>query len=267
MISTGSIGVFDSGLGGLTVLSELVQRFPGEDFVYLGDTARLPYGSRSPKVIQQYALKCVRFLESHQVKCIVVACNTVSSSALDFLRAQTELPIYGVIEPGVKAALERTRNNQVLVLATPSTVRSEGYPKAFHKLSPETGVEQIACPLFVPLVEAGWWDHSITTDTIAAYLDMAKSNYYDVVVLGCTHYPILKPQIERVIGHGIPLVHGATYLADQLESVLSKSRGRVGTIRYFSTDAVDPEWPMVRRLIKNQIGGSEAPSFEWIDIA
>lgn len=259
------IGVFDSGLGGLTVLEELRRALPREDFVYLGDVARLPYGTKSGNVVRRYAQRCVDFLLGQPVKAVIIACNTATAVALQAVREQAEVPVYGVIHAGAFAGGEATRNGKVLVLATESTVRSEAYLKAFHTLSVRTEVEQIACPLLVPLAEAGWFDHPITKEVIRTYLDQAKGKDYDTIVLGCTHYPLLLASFRAIVGEETRLVHSGAALAAELEEELKRrslvqSAGAGGTVKFFTTDPVSSHVPIVSSLFGNAV------EFELVDL-
>ena len=188
------IGVFDSGLGGLTVLNELVRHNPNLEIVYFGDTARVPYGSHSKDTITRYACQDVRFLLSQGVQAIVVACGTVSANALDHLHMVFDVPILGVIEPAVKAAVSSTKTNSIAIIGTVATIKSGAYEKLILSLSPDVKVTNIACPLLVPLVENGFlWDDPITMATCQRYLDPIAESDVDTVIMGCTHYPFLKP--------------------------------------------------------------------------
>lgn len=227
------IGVFDSGLGGLTVLKALVARLPEESFLYLGDLARLPYGTKSPEVVQEYARRCVAVLESHDVKGIVVACNTATASALPQLRKASRVPVWGVIEAGVTAAAEVTRGG-VLVLATEGTVRSQAYVEAFRRRDATVRVEQIACPLLVPLVEEGWFDHEVTKIVLREYLSKAGSFSYDTILLGCTHYPLLEKAIRSLVVDKA-VVHGGSALAAEVEAKFPRAAGK-GALRFLVTD-------------------------------
>jgi len=259
------IGVFDSGLGGLTVLEELRRALPREDFVYLGDVARLPYGTKSGNVVRRYAQRCVDFLLGQPVKAVIIACNTATAVALESVREQTQVPVYGVIHAGAFAGQEATSNGRILVLATESTVRSEAYLRAFHSLSDKNLVEQIACPLLVPLAEAGWFDHPITKEVIRTYLAQAKHKDYDTVVLGCTHYPLLLPSFRAVMGEEVRLVHSGAALARELEQELTRrslvqSGGAPGKLRFFTTDPVSSHVPIVSTLFGSSV------EFELVDL-
>jgi len=255
------IGVFDSGLGGLTVLRALKQALPSEDFLYLGDVARLPYGSKSQGVVREYAQQCVDFLVPQPVKAVVIACNTASAMALDGL-SSPGVPVFGVVEPGVQAGLRTAPRRGVLVLATHSTVKSEAYLKAFAQAAPELLVEQLACPLLVPLAEEGWFDHPVTEQVIAHYLSAVDLRRFDAIVLGCTHFPLLEPSLRRVISPDVTIVHGGGVLAEQVESVLrakdllNPSR-EVGSVRLWTTDRVSTHLPLfadwVGQIAENRV--------------
>src|ERR1700729_3234091 len=197
MASAAPLGVFDSGLGGLTVVRALREVLPDEDIVYLGDTARVPYGTKGPATVVKYALGCARHLVGRGVKAIVIACNTVSTVAPDRLRIELDLPVYGVIEPGARAAVAATRNGKIGVLATAATIASGAYPRAVSAISTRAETVGQAAPLLVPLAEEGWTDGEVPRLAVRRYLEpLAKANV-DVVVLGCTHYPLLRVVIEH----------------------------------------------------------------------
>jgi glutamate racemase len=221
------IGVFDSGVGGLTVLRELRRRLPHEDFVYLGDTARLPYGTKSPGSIRQYSLQAARLLHERGVKCLVVACNTASAVALDALAAEfAPVPVLGVLEPGAAAACRATRSGRIAVLATEGTVRGGAYQAAIARMRPDAVVTARACPLFVALAEEGWTDGPIVEGVIHRYLDevfaASPAATPDTLVLGCTHFPVLAPALRKVLGDGIAIVDSAATTAAALAEVLQQ---------------------------------------------
>ncbi|HWJ05101.1 MAG TPA: glutamate racemase [Steroidobacteraceae bacterium] len=224
------IGVFDSGVGGLTVLRALLERLPHEDFVYLGDTARLPYGTKSPGSIRQYSLQAARRLHERGVKCLVVACNTASAAALDVLTAEfAPVPVLGVLEPGAAAACRATRNERIAVLATESTVRGGAYQAAIVRRLPHAVVSAQACPLFVALAEEGWTDGPVVEGVMHRYLDDlfvagAEATHPDTLLLGCTHFPVFASTLARVLGPGIAIVDSAATTASSLAEVLA-SRG------------------------------------------
>jgi glutamate racemase len=219
-----AIGVFDSGLGGLTVVKELIHHLPNERIVYFGDTARVPYGTKSGETIIRYSREIVRVLLKHKVKMVVVACNTASSLALDVLKKEFDVPVLGVIEPGVKKASEVTRNNKVGIIATSSTVKSGKYAKKIVQLNKNIVVTSQACPLFVPLVEEGWFDHAVTYQVARQYLGDMKKRKIDTLILGCTHYPLLKGVLRRVMGPNVQLVDSAQEVALQVKELLTKTR-------------------------------------------
>lgn len=260
------IGVFDSGLGGLSVLNELRKTLPAENFLYLGDVARLPYGTKSPAVVARYALHCLRFLEAQGVKLVVVACNTASASALETLRAEASVDVVGVIEPGVRAGLEASQSGRVLVLATPSTVKSGAYTEGFREQRSGIQVEQLACPLLVPLAEEGWFDHPVTVNVIDDYLSRVSDPGFDVVVLGCTHYPLLAESFRKALPEGKRLVHGAAWLAREVrerlraKGLLNADDGVPGTLRFLSTDHVHGAAPIVSALFGAPV------AFELVDL-
>lgn len=222
MISTARpIGVFDSGVGGLTVVSALMRRLPGESILYLGDTARLPYGDKSSRTVRRYTHRNVDFLLGRGVKAVVVACNTASALALRDL--DFALPIWGVIEPGAAAAVAATRG-KTGVIATEATIRSDAYARAIRRLDPTIEVTSRACPLFVPLVEEGWHDDPISEQIAERYLSSLLDAEIDTLVLGCTHYPLLKPVLRRVAGKGVRLVDSAETVAREVARGLDAER-------------------------------------------
>jgi glutamate racemase len=216
------IGVFDSGVGGLTVFRAIERRLPNESLIYLGDTARIPYGTRSPATVQRYALEDAAFIQSKNVKAIVIACNTASAVAAERLNSECAIPVIGVIEPGARRAVKQTRSGYVGVIATEATVASGAYEQAM--LRERSGLEIIsrACPLFVPLAEEGWLDHPVTRQVAEEYLAELRHSNLDTLVLGCTHYPILRPVIEAVMGNNTSYVDSGEAVADELASLLEE---------------------------------------------
>lgn len=202
------IGIFDSGIGGITVLREVLSLVPDVDVVYLGDCARLPYGTKSPKTIIRYSIQCGRFLASKDIDMLVVACNTASSHALPALEEALHIPVIGVVASGSRAAID-AGGRRIGVIGTPSTIRSGSYESALRALNPEVRVFSQACPLFVPLVEEGWFDDTVTEQVAHRYLDGLIGSGIDTLLLGCTHYPLLKDVIRRVAGDGIGIVDSA----------------------------------------------------------
>ncbi len=214
------IGVFDSGVGGLTVLRSLIARLPNEHTVYLGDTARVPYGTRSGEVVTRYALLNARYLAAQGIKALVVACNTVSAHSLPQLAAALPIPVLGVIEPGAQAAAARTRGGSIAVLGTPATIASGAYQAALRRLAPLATVVARACPLFVPLAEEGWTEGEVPRLVAERYLGDLRRSGIDTAVLGCTHYPLLAGAIGEVLGPRIALVDSAEATAAAVEELL-----------------------------------------------
>ncbi|MFA5087902.1 MAG: glutamate racemase [Candidatus Omnitrophota bacterium] len=217
-----AIGVFDSGLGGLTVVKELMRHLPYENIVYFGDTARVPYGTKSRESIIQFSKENVAVLLRHQVKMIVVACNTSSSLALPALKKTFDLPIVGVLDAGAKKAVALTRTRRVGVIATPATINSRAYPAKISRLDHSVKIWGQACPLFVPLAEEGWFDKEVTYAVAREYLDELKRARVDTLILGCTHYPLLKPVLKKVMGEKVVLVDSAEAVAAEVKELLNK---------------------------------------------
>jgi glutamate racemase len=203
------LGVFDSGIGGLTVARALFERLPRESVIYFGDTARVPYGPKSPDTVRRYSAEILAFLVQRGVKAVVVACNTSTAHALDSLREQAPVPVIGVIEPGARAAVQATTSGRIGVIGTAGTVASGAYERAILALKPDARVTAVPCPLFVPLVEEGWFDHPATELIAREYLAPLAAAGIDTLVLGCTHYPLLKPLLARVLGPGVRLIDSA----------------------------------------------------------
>lgn len=219
--SSDPIGVFDSGVGGLTVVKELSYEVPSENIVYFGDTARLPYGIKSKETIIKFSLENVLFLLRQNVKLIVIACNTVSSIALSVLKRHFKVPIIGVIEPGIKQAFAGTKPQFIGVIGTRATIRSGAYERAMRKLKPSIKVISKECPLFVPLAEEGWLNEKVTLDVATHYLEVFKKNEVDTLILGCTHYPILRATIQKVVGKNVRLIDSAKAVALEVKKVLA----------------------------------------------
>ncbi len=200
------IGVFDSGVGGLTVVKRLISALPNESIVYFGDTARVPYGSKSNDTVIEYSIQNTKFLLQKNVKTVVVACNTASSIAIDVLKKQFDIPIIGMIEPGSISAISNTRNKKIGVIGTRATINNHAYRNQLHKIDESLIVFEKACPLFVPLAEEGWVDHKATYEIADEYLKELKQSDIDTLILGCTHYPILSKVIQEVIGKNVKLI-------------------------------------------------------------
>jgi glutamate racemase len=215
------IGMFDSGLGGLTVANALMRRMPAESLLYFGDTARVPYGPKSPDTVRRYALQIGEWLVSQGVKCIVVACNTATAHALDVLQSSLPVPVIGVVEPGARAAVRASRIGPIGVIGTSGTIASGAYTRAIQQQSPGTTVLAAACPLFVPLVEEGWVDHPASRLIAHEYLASMRDAQVDTLVLGCTHYPLLAPLLAAEMGPGVRLIDSAEETAVEVERVLA----------------------------------------------
>jgi glutamate racemase len=239
-LSESAIGIFDSGVGGLTVLKAILHRFPGEEVIYLGDTARVPYGTKSPSTVLRYSLEAAAFLVAERVKMLVVACNTASAVALPALVERFSLPVVGVIEPGARRAVSITRNRRVGVIGTEGTVKSGAYAKALQALDPRIEVFSTPCPLFVPLVEEGWAEHTVAQLAAREYLAPLLAQGIDTLVLGCTHYPLLKKTLRGVLGDGVALVDSAEETARSVEAILQSQHlrrsGEPRGPRFFVTD-------------------------------
>lgn len=216
------VGVFDSGVGGLTVAREIMRNLPSEKIVYFGDTARVPYGSKSKETVIRYSRQIIRFLQEQQVKAIVVACNTASAFALDTVRNEFDIPIIGVIESGAKVAAARTRNKRVGIIGTVGTVGSGIHAQYLKKLDPEITVFGKACPLFVPLVEEGWLHDPVTVEVASRYLKELQDKDVDTLILGCTHYPLIRSTIRQVMGEEVCLVNPAYETALELGKLLEE---------------------------------------------
>lgn len=231
------IGVFDSGIGGLTVLKDLMALFPGVDMVYLGDSARLPYGTKSSKTIVRYSLQCARFLVSKGIDLLVVACNTASAHSIAALRDEFRIPVIGVIETGARAAIA-TGADRIGVIGTSSTIRSGAYEKTIKDLRPQISVVSVACPLFVPLVEEGWFDDAVTELVARRYLAAFDGSDIGALLLGCTHYPLLKGLLGRVMGPHAAIVDSALSTAKAVEAQYGENLmgGGQGDVVYYLSD-------------------------------
>ncbi|MCI8483739.1 MAG: glutamate racemase [Lachnospiraceae bacterium] len=241
------IGVFDSGVGGLTVAREIMRQLPQESIIYFGDTARVPYGSKSKETIVRYSRQIIHFLESKGVKAIVVACNTASAFALEEIRPEMRMPIIGVVKPGAKVAAESTVNGRIGVIGTEGTVGSQIYTEMIHRHNPNAVVLGKACPLFVPLVEEGWLKDPVTIEVAKRYLATFQESEIDTLILGCTHYPLLRSTIREIMGDEVNLVNPAYETAQGLKCLLeqnqlandSKEQKTFATYRFFVSDAAE----------------------------
>jgi len=217
-----AIGVFDSGIGGLTVVRALMERLPFENIVYFGDTARVPYGIKSVETINRYALQITEFLLKKDVKLLIVACNTMAAVAYQAIRDLSSVPVLEVIEASAKSAAELTRNKSIGVIGTPATINSNAYARAIHLLDNDARIFSQACPLFVPLVEEGWFDHQATRLIAEDYLKPVIAEQIDTLVLGCTHYPLLKPLLQEIVGTDVRLIDSAEAMAAITADLLDK---------------------------------------------
>ncbi len=239
------IGVFDSGVGGLTVAKELFHQLPNEDIIYFGDTARVPYGIKSRETVIRFSIENILFLLKQDVKLICVACNTVSSVALPEIKNHFRVPLVGVITPAVREAVYATQNKKVGVIGTKGTINSRTYENEIRQLDTEVNVTAVACPLFVPLVEEGWTKGDVVVDIVRKYLEPLKQARGDTVILGCTHYPLLKPVIEEVMGGGVALIDSAKQVAIEVKKILSgenmlNKENHRGKHKFYVSD--NPEW-------------------------
>jgi glutamate racemase len=240
-VSWQAVGIFDSGVGGLTVLREITRVLPQEDTIYFGDTARVPYGTKSPETVTRYAHEITSFLVRRDIKLLVVACNTASAVALPSLKRQFSIPVVGVIEPGARRAVEVSRSGRIGVIGTAGTIRSSAYTRAIKRLNPSAVVLTKACPLFVPLAEEGWVDNQVARLTAQSYLQELIDAGVDTLVLGCTHYPLLKPLIAEVMGSGVTLVDSAAETARTVAEILAQKQNlrpdsETGNHHYYVSD-------------------------------
>ncbi len=236
------IGVFDSGLGGLTVLKAIVERLPGEDTIYLGDTARFPYGIKSADTVVRYSEQNAAFLVDKGIKLLVVACNTASVNSLPVLKSRWDIPVVGVIEPGARAAAARTKSGRVGVIGTRATIDSGAYERSIGRLLPTAAVFGVPCPLFVSLAEEGWTDNDVADLVAGKYLAPFRGTGIDTLVLGCTHYPLLKSVIRNAVGSSISLIDSATETAKEVADVLEKLKWQGSSAsrtvrRFYVTDS------------------------------
>ncbi len=236
-----AIGIFDSGIGGLTVVKEIVAKLPLENIIYLGDTARVPYGIRSPETVTRYSFENTQFLLSQEIKMLVVACNTASAISLDAVKKEFPLPVIGVLEPGARAAVAATKTRKLGVIGTEATIASGAYEAALKKLAPDVEVHSLACPLFVSLAEEGWTDNDVAQLVARKYLSPLRGTGIDTLVLGCTHYPLFKSVIAQAIDPDIRLIDSATETAKEVEDVLEKLKWRIngsgeGVRKFYVTD-------------------------------
>jgi glutamate racemase len=256
------VGIFDSGIGGLTVARAIYERLPGESTIYFGDTARVPYGPKSPETVRRYSLEILHWLLEQGVKAVVVACNTSTAHALRALQEATAVPVIGVIKPGARAAIAVGNGGPIGVIGTAGTIGSNAYARALAALAPGLTVVQKACPLFVPLVEEGWFDHPATELVAAEYLAPMRDEGVRAVVLGCTHYPLLRPLLQRIMGPGAVLIDSGEATAEALETVLrDKSLAASGAVPSSHRFVVSDDEARFRlvgsRFIGERLAGAE----------
>lgn len=267
MPSTQPIGVFDSGVGGLTVVARIVELLPREDLIYFGDTARVPYGIRSPRVIREFSREIAAWLLENRVKAIVVACNTVSAVALPELRAACPVPVIGVVEAGARQAVEATRTGEVAVIGTASTVASRAYPQEVARLDAAVRTLSRACPLFVPMVEDGIVEGPVAEEVIRHYLGDIRQSRIDTLVLGCTHYPLLQPVMRQVLGSDLGIVDAALGTARDLARVLEQRdlatpNLEPGRRRFVFSDRTEAFQALARRIMPGFVGDMETVDVE-----
>jgi glutamate racemase len=253
------IGIFDSGVGGLTVFKEVITLLPHEDIIYLGDTARVPYGTRSPRTVMRYSQENARFLLQQGIKLLVVACNTSSAVSLPSLKEEHEIPVIGVITPGANRASEVTQNKRVGVIGTEGTVKSRAYEQTIRMIDQKISVISRACPLFVPLAEEGWVDTEVTRLTAESYLSPLRGEQIDTLVLGCTHYPLLEPVIREVMGDEVCLVNSAKETAKEVRIILDEEGlanpgKRNGSYRFYVTDNAKRFIKVGERFLGRRLG-------------
>ncbi|MBF0383137.1 MAG: glutamate racemase [Magnetococcales bacterium] len=263
------IGIFDSGVGGLTVLKELLDAFPHEHFIYLGDTARVPYGAKSARTVERYTIQVADFLIRRNVKGLVAACNTASALGIGALRAHCDTPVLGVIQPGCQQAMVsiNDKHSHIGVIGTRSTIASGAYPNTLALLEPQLKVSSLACPLFVPLVEEGWLDHDATIMIVEQNLAPFIKNPVDVLILGCTHYPVLKPVIGKILGKKTKLIDSAEAVAESLGKLFNNvirpaKKGEQQKVEFYVTDVADRFQEVAGRFLQ----GLAVDSVDMVDL-
>ena len=263
--SAAPIGVFDSGLGGLTVAHAIMRQLPSESLIYFGDTARVPYGPKSPDTVRRYSREISAFLIEQGVKAIVVACNTATAHALPALRDELKVPVIGVVEPGARAAVRATRTGHIGVIGTAGTIRSQAYVRAIHAENPDVRVTALACPLFVPLVEEGWTSHDATRLVAEEYLAPFVKDAIDTLVLGCTHHPLLKPLIGEIVGRSVRLIDSAEETAADARRMLAANALSAGDgegeYRFIASDDPQQFLTLGRRFLGSAIERVEVRTF------
>jgi len=264
---SGPIGIFDSGIGGLTVVKELTRLMPEQDLIYFGDTARVPYGTRSVKLIRQYALEDASFLKQYGIKTLIVACNTASAVAVDLLQDVLDIPVTGMIGPGVSAAVNKTENNRIGVIGTTATVNSMAYNMKIRELNSEVNVYGQPCPILVPLVEEGWINEEITRLTVRKYLEPLLLKNIDTIILGCTHFPVIRSLIQEEAGPDVTLIDSGQEAAKIVqtmigEDVKSESSGTVGRFQCYVSDIPDKFDEVGTRFLGKPLVNAERVDFD-----
>jgi glutamate racemase len=259
------VGIFDSGIGGLTVVRQLMQRLPRERIIYFGDSARVPYGTKSPETVTRFSIENARFLVRREVKYLVVACNTASAMALPVLQRRFDVPMIGVIEPGARAAVAATKNKRIGVIGTVGTIASGAYERMILALDPACTVVEVPCPLFVPLAEEGWTTGAVAEGVAHVYLDPLRESGIDTLILGCTHYPLLKETIARVMGPAVGLIDTAEETVRLVRDELSRREllrpgGEAGDYRFFVSDI-----PAQFSAVGGRFLGQPIRQVEWVD--
>ena len=269
-LSNAPIGVFDSGVGGLTVAREIMRQIPNEKIVYFGDTARVPNGRKSKQTVTKYSKQIVRFLKEQHVKAIVAACNTASAYALDEIERELDIPIIGVVKPGAKAAVETTRNGKIGVIGTEGTIGSHIYSTYINEMSQDIKVLEKACPLFVPLVEEGLWKDPVTDEIAKRYLSALIDSGIDTLILGCTHYPLIRSTVGKIVGEDVTLVNPAYETAKELkellgeEGLLNEAEQGLGSnqYRFYVSDMADKFRTFANSILKYGILSAKTINIE-----
>lgn len=261
------IGVFDSGLGGLTVLKEIMNLLPLESIVYLGDSGRAPYGTKSKETVTKYTFQNIRFLRDQDIKMIVIACNTVSAYSYEQVRQSFDVPVIEVIQPGAATAVRETKNKKVGIIGTPATINSSVYERAIKQRDSSIEIVSKACPLFVPLVEEGWWENDIAYRIAEEYLHPFIAEGIDTLVLGCTHYPLLKNTISKVLGNGVKLVSSALEAARAVKMIIgekdiARDECLKPVYRYYTTDSVEKFEFLGSSILNREICSAEKVDIE-----
>lgn len=264
-----AIGVFDSGLGGLTVFKEIIEQLPNESAIYFGDSGRAPYGTKSRETVIKYTLQDIRFLMNHDIKMMVIACNTMSAHSYEFVKKSLDIPIIEVIGAGAATAVVETKNKKLGIIGTSATINSGAYQKAINKLDHNIEIIQRACPLFVPLVEEGqeWWENDIALRIAQEYLNPLKETGVDTLVLGCTHYPLLQKTISKVMGENVKLVSSATEVARVVKKTILDNNMQRDTrykavYRYYTSDSVEKFEPLCSAILGRTVNSAEKVDIE-----